>query len=642
MDSRQEDIDAASVLASLASHSPTSFHSKPPPTFGNSPSTSLNGTSHSTHHITSPTPPQSHIHHQPAPPDTQPDIQPTPVVKEDSGEADPSFDQDTAAMIAAASNEHGMRVRKPTSKPLDYVATPDLDAPELSQKAPSKKRAAPTEGRKPPFKKRKSEAPSDRDTPASNRQSSPADPTIVLKPAKPTLSKKSKSSKAKAATSKALESGPRARSFSPDPEDSEVSDPDSLYCICRKPDNHKFMIGCDGGCDDWFHGKCVHVRKEDEPLIDKFICPNCSDKGKGVTTWKPMCRRGGCRNPARLKKGSESKYCSKACGVDFMKTNLTRSAGQRDQAEDRPRKRHKNNDGVTVVAEEHITMGPLGGAVGPPELKALTDASSNATAFRQLGSDPLLTPPPSASQDEVPAAMQPDFTESEKMRLGEIESRKTYLRQQRLLYKDRETFYTMMKARLPFIKEKLEMKSDNQPCCFDPVWSLSDIEFKEWREGEEGKAIYDRGDMDIPENLGEEDCRVCPRVNIPRKRCGQHGNWQQLILRDVRFESGEIGREMRIIDAEDKDIRIRALRRPKDSASNAPQAGEGWVEMVEDTTPAATPDPRPLVQSGADVEMTDDMRPAYEGPRSHNSPTLDNTTRSIDGPNGDPIETLVS
>ncbi|KAH0057375.1 hypothetical protein KCU86_g4327, partial [Aureobasidium melanogenum] len=41
-------------------------------------------------------------------------------------------------------------------------------------------------------------------------------------------------------------------------ERGEISDTD-LYCICRKPDTGTFMIGCDGGCDDWFHGKCVNI-----------------------------------------------------------------------------------------------------------------------------------------------------------------------------------------------------------------------------------------------------------------------------------------------------------------------------------------------------------------------------------------------
>ncbi|KAI7977948.1 hypothetical protein EIK77_009488 [Talaromyces pinophilus] len=53
---------------------------------------------------------------------------------------------------------------------------------------------------------------------------------------------------------------------------SEVENPDEVFCICRRPDNHTWMIGCDGGCDDWFHGKCVNIKQEDEELIERYIC----------------------------------------------------------------------------------------------------------------------------------------------------------------------------------------------------------------------------------------------------------------------------------------------------------------------------------------------------------------------------------
>lgn len=50
-----------------------------------------------------------------------------------------------------------------------------------------------------------------------------------------------------------------------DDEDEEENsdsedDPDRLWCICKRPHNNRFMICCDV-CEDWFHGKCVHVSK---------------------------------------------------------------------------------------------------------------------------------------------------------------------------------------------------------------------------------------------------------------------------------------------------------------------------------------------------------------------------------------------
>jgi hypothetical protein len=69
-------------------------------------------------------------------------------------------------------------------------------------------------------------------------------------------------------------------------EDEAMGEDDTLYCICRKPDNHEWMIACDGGCDDWFHGYCVGLTKADGQRIDRYICPDCENSGRGQTVWK--------------------------------------------------------------------------------------------------------------------------------------------------------------------------------------------------------------------------------------------------------------------------------------------------------------------------------------------------------------------
>ena len=50
-----------------------------------------------------------------------------------------------------------------------------------------------------------------------------------------------------------------------------------IHCICRKPDDGDFMIQCDE-CDEWYHGKCVHVPPEEGMAMDKYICPLCKMK----------------------------------------------------------------------------------------------------------------------------------------------------------------------------------------------------------------------------------------------------------------------------------------------------------------------------------------------------------------------------
>jgi hypothetical protein len=100
-------------------------------------------------------------------------------------------------------------------------------------------------------------------------------------------------------------------------DESQAGSGGEVFCICRKGDNHTWMIGCDGGCEDWFHGKCVNIEERDGDLIDKYLCPNCEAEGRGQTTWKRMCRRPECRKPARVLANPPSKYCSGDCSKRF-------------------------------------------------------------------------------------------------------------------------------------------------------------------------------------------------------------------------------------------------------------------------------------------------------------------------------------
>ncbi|KAK3694799.1 hypothetical protein B0T22DRAFT_437850 [Podospora appendiculata] len=72
------------------------------------------------------------------------------------------------------------------------------------------------------------------------------------------------------------------------------------YCLCRGPDNHRFMIACDR-CEDWFHGECIGMDKyTGENLVQRYMCPNCSDGDRYVTRYKKICSLEGCTRPARI------------------------------------------------------------------------------------------------------------------------------------------------------------------------------------------------------------------------------------------------------------------------------------------------------------------------------------------------------
>lgn len=65
---------------------------------------------------------------------------------------------------------------------------------------------------------------------------------------------------------------PRGRKLIDDADMDDDDDDDTLYCLCRKPDNHDWMVACDGPCVDWYHGKCVNIPPSFQQLIERYIC----------------------------------------------------------------------------------------------------------------------------------------------------------------------------------------------------------------------------------------------------------------------------------------------------------------------------------------------------------------------------------
>jgi hypothetical protein len=65
-----------------------------------------------------------------------------------------------------------------------------------------------------------------------------------------------------------------------DPMDTE------LYCLCRMPQQGRFMIACDR-CNEWFHGDCVGVREDQVDPNAPFFCPNCQPKMRKPSSTQP-------------------------------------------------------------------------------------------------------------------------------------------------------------------------------------------------------------------------------------------------------------------------------------------------------------------------------------------------------------------
>ena len=149
------------------------------------------------------------------------------------------------------------------------ASSTDRSSPATSVKPTSTKKAASAAtkkgtAKKPAAKKRKAND-ADADSVDGGRSNTPASRTGKT-------SGKKQSSVSIAGSPAPEDKKKRGKEQLADDEDEDVEDENELFCICRRPDNHTWMIGCDGECEDWFHGKCVNIDPRDADLIDKYTC----------------------------------------------------------------------------------------------------------------------------------------------------------------------------------------------------------------------------------------------------------------------------------------------------------------------------------------------------------------------------------
>ncbi|KAF1958489.1 hypothetical protein CC80DRAFT_491042 [Byssothecium circinans] len=514
------------------------------------------------------------------------------------------------AIEIAKQSDLGLRVKRNAS------IAESVTSPTEPKPAPSKKRPAPgttssikkkgTATTKKPSKKRKLDTDSD----ANARSVTPTSRSMK------TVSNKNgkKGSQVGTPVAGSSPAPDHSSQVHPSDDEGESSEDTTLYCICKKPDNHRWMIGCDGGCDDWFHGSCVNMVQSDEDLVDKFICPLCVEKGRGQTTWKPMCRRNGCRKPARLTKGKESKYCSDECGAMFFTEQLQRTAGAKSaNPKSKKSKKKGGKNGEEAGSDDDDEPTPLGGVLRAKDLKALLEPCKDIQAFKVLGSG-VLSPPQTASPTKDSfngsangrPAEDLSLTKGETERLNALYKEKSQLKDRLEVLKDREKFVSMAKEQATRIAEREKMKV-KEFCGYDSRLSWSDAEFLRWRNSKHGHAAFKHSTLSpTPEQItsidtvnsedvamtdAADDTATTEKVCL-KKRCSKHPQWQKLNLQDARFEELEIAQSIKECEKEERSVRERARRRgAKDAMAKEITGGgetgkvarnrEGWVEMVE-------------------------------------------------------------
>lgn len=404
------------------------------------------------------------------------------------------------------------------------------------------------------------------ETPVLRSPSGTPAPSRVSKTPAPRLKQSSPASVASSPTPSESRQSVDAPETHDDVDTPNTNDDGEVFCICRKGDNHTWMIACDGQCEDWYHGKCVGIEERDGDLIDKYICPSCTREGF-QTTWKRMCRRKACRKPARVTEDPPSKYCSHACGRLFFAEMVQRSdpdaitspTGQyiveavKQKKYRKKRRRHVVRvieDGecmdLDVKHEESpypsppgvlVTNGSLkrshsmpneatsdddaskaeyetdsssdqeplpsrGGALRAGEIAVLAAKYSNIERWREMGERPTDAP---VGPDGVSRLALNQF---EQHQIASVNTKMADLRRQVTDLSARETFLGLVKKRSAAVIEKARKENPKQKdiCGFDPRLSWADEDFLEWRNSPQGISAFATETLGPPnEAVKDED-----------------------------------------------------------------------------------------------------------------------------------------
>ena len=177
---------------------------------------------------------------------------------------EPNKMRDMALPKQEKNGQSGSNAGIPTTGLQSPTVLPTTESRKRAPTKMDKKKGTASVIKKPASKKRKIEVASKDGTPFSQRSATPTSSHASRTPA-PKARKQVSITPAQSSPAPAVneEEGE---------EDEDDEDDSELFCICRKPDDHTWMIACDGGCEDWFHGRCVNMDQQKGKLIDKYIC----------------------------------------------------------------------------------------------------------------------------------------------------------------------------------------------------------------------------------------------------------------------------------------------------------------------------------------------------------------------------------
>ncbi len=308
------------------------------------------------------------------------------------------------------------------------------------------------------------------------------------------------------------------------------------YCLCNGPDDGSFMVCCDE-CEEWYHGRCIKITKDQGSKISKFVCPKCKADGKGNTEWKRICRLPGCDKLLEPHKGKHSKYCCQKHGVKFFKDQLFNQT--------RPEK---------VAIDLH-------------DLSAVVSEISYGR-FKQLGT---------FGEDLVTANKM--FRGIEEERVNEIQKEILRLNDRKKYNQEREHYLRHISIRrTKKLNELMTVISGGKKkdiCGFDRRLQLEEDEWSEsvpiWKKLKLKIEKITRNDLEAA--LEQKESSITDENDLSsvclkeKRKCDKHNGWQELISRDCWLDDQTIETTIDKLTTEKKNILKVAVLRTLDSTS---------------------------------------------------------------------------
>ncbi|OAA40049.1 Set1 complex component spp1 [Metarhizium rileyi] len=321
------------------------------------------------------------------------------------------------------------------------------------------------------------------------------------------------------------------------------------YCLCRGPDDHRWMICCEK-CEDWFHGECINMNKEiGENLIEKFICPNCSTEDL-ATIYKKTCALGACRKPARLTQSPPSVFCSNEHAQTWWERMVSRLP--------KPRGKHGLND--QLAQDEFMAL--LNSDVGSEDedgmwkLVKVPFADDAADGMGAKGGEAL---------SKLPSAEEDKF-------LDEAASTRFELAEETLLCRKMLTLIELAVGRRRAAITAGRFGGEDV-CGYDSrldVISARDV-FSAFAKSPEGEEVFKNSKLEDP--LGEDDM---VRGMCERKRCKAHIGWQKMLPQGIKHQIREMAGQAAEMEEEEQVVRKAVGERWKRR-----QAERNWVETLD-------------------------------------------------------------